>query len=52
MNFAAETYSDFRTLISIRSLFLAAMASTLFWSLGGLCQININSYGAVHLNLI
>jgi len=51
LNFAGETYRDFRTLISVRSLFLAALASTLFWSLGGLCQINVNSYGSVHLNL-
>lgn len=51
INFAAETTRDFRALISIRPLFLAAMASTLFWSLGGLCQINVNSYGTVHLNL-
>ena len=51
INFAAETYNDFRILISIRPLFLTACASMLFWSLGGLCQININSYGDVHLNL-
>jgi acyl-[acyl-carrier-protein]-phospholipid O-acyltransferase / long-chain-fatty-acid--[acyl-carrier-protein] ligase len=51
INFAAETYNDFRTLFSIRALFLTACASMLFWSLGGLCQININSYGATHLNL-
>ncbi len=51
LNFAGETCRDFRTLAAIRSLFLAACASTLFWSLGGLCQINVNSYGSVHLNL-
>ncbi len=51
LNFAGETCRDFRILISMRALFLAAAASTLFWSLGGLCQINVNSYGSVHLNL-
>jgi len=51
LNFAGETCRDLRTLAAIRSLFLAACASTLFWSLGGLCQINVNSYGSVHLNL-
>ena len=51
INFASETYRDFRTLMQTRSLFLAACASTLFWSLGGLCQINVNSFSAVHLNL-
>ena len=51
VNFAAETYRDFRALAATRSLFLAACASTLFWSLGGLCQINVNSFSAVHLNL-
>jgi acyl-[acyl-carrier-protein]-phospholipid O-acyltransferase/long-chain-fatty-acid--[acyl-carrier-protein] ligase len=51
VNFAGETYRDIRTLAAIRPLFLAACASTLFWSLGGLCQINVNSYGSMHLNL-
>jgi acyl-[acyl-carrier-protein]-phospholipid O-acyltransferase/long-chain-fatty-acid--[acyl-carrier-protein] ligase len=51
VNFASETYRDFRTLMSFRPLFLAAAASMLFWSLGGLCLININNYGDVHLHL-
>ncbi|MGA2059295.1 MAG: MFS transporter [Thermoguttaceae bacterium] len=51
LNFAGETCRDFRTLTAIRALFLAACASTLFWSLGGLCQLNVNNYGAIHLNL-
>ncbi len=51
VNFAAETYRDFRTLMATRSLFLVACASTLFWSLGGLCLININYYGDGHLHL-
>ena len=51
LNFAGETWRDLRTLAAIRSLFLAASASTLFWSLGGLCQINVNDFSAVHLGL-
>jgi acyl-[acyl-carrier-protein]-phospholipid O-acyltransferase/long-chain-fatty-acid--[acyl-carrier-protein] ligase len=51
LNFAGETYSDLKALAAIRPLFLVAAASTLFWSLGGLCQINVNNFSAVHLNL-
>lgn len=51
LDFVGETCCDFSTLMAVRSLFLAAMASMLFWSLGGLCQINVNSFGSVHLNL-
>ena len=48
VNFAGETYRDLRTLMATRSLFLEGCASTLFWSLGGLCLININHYGDGH----
>jgi acyl-[acyl-carrier-protein]-phospholipid O-acyltransferase / long-chain-fatty-acid--[acyl-carrier-protein] ligase len=51
LNFAGEMYRDFRILISMRPLFLAALATMLFWSLGGLCQINVNSFGTDHLHL-
>jgi acyl-[acyl-carrier-protein]-phospholipid O-acyltransferase/long-chain-fatty-acid--[acyl-carrier-protein] ligase len=51
LNFAGETYRDLRALATIRSLFMVAIASTLFWSLGGLCQLNVNKFSAVHLNL-
>ena len=37
--------------MAVRTLFLVAIASAVFWSLGGLCQINVNGFGDVHLKL-
>jgi acyl-[acyl-carrier-protein]-phospholipid O-acyltransferase/long-chain-fatty-acid--[acyl-carrier-protein] ligase len=50
-NFPAETFRDIRQLMAVRTLFLVAVASAVFWSLGGLCQINVNGFGDVHLKL-
>jgi acyl-[acyl-carrier-protein]-phospholipid O-acyltransferase/long-chain-fatty-acid--[acyl-carrier-protein] ligase len=51
LNFAVETFRDIRQLMAVRTLFLVAVASAIFWSLGGLCQINVNGFGDVHLKL-
>ncbi|MBN2577410.1 MAG: MFS transporter [Pirellulales bacterium] len=51
LNFFAETYRDFRTLCAVRALLLAALGAMLFWSLGGLCQLNIFSFVRSHLHI-
>jgi len=40
-NMLRQTYSDLATLYAARPLFLAALGSTYFWSLGMLSQVNI-----------
>ncbi|HEY4760729.1 MAG TPA: MFS transporter, partial [Thermoguttaceae bacterium] len=50
-NFAAETYRDLRQLAAIRAILWTAVGSAMFWSLGGLCQINIDRFGSSHLGL-
>ncbi|MCC6123661.1 MAG: MFS transporter [Pirellulales bacterium] len=50
-NFAVETFKDIRQLVAIRLLFLAAIASATFWSLGGLCQVNVDGFGTTRLAL-
>ena len=50
-NFAGETFRDIRQLAAIRALFLAAIASATFWSLGGLCQVNVDGFGTTRLGL-
>lgn len=44
VNWAAESYRDLRLLCSYRPLILAAIGSTLFWSLGGLVQLNVDIF--------
>ena len=41
-NPALETAHDLKSLVSTRPLFLAALGSAVFWSLGGLCQVNVD----------
>ncbi len=50
-NFASQTWSDLRQLAAIRAILWAAIGSALFWSLGGLCQINVDRFGSSHLAL-
>ncbi len=50
-NLFSETLLDFKRLIAIRSLFFAALGSAFFWSLGGLCQINVDHFGTNYLQL-
>jgi acyl-[acyl-carrier-protein]-phospholipid O-acyltransferase/long-chain-fatty-acid--[acyl-carrier-protein] ligase len=50
-NFARQSWSDLGKLAAIRAILWAAIGSALFWSLGGLCQINVDGFGAGHLGL-
>jgi len=48
-NPAAQTVRDLRSLGSRRPLLLAALAVAFFWSLGALCQINIDKFAEFEL---
>ncbi|MGW8257827.1 MAG: MFS transporter, partial [Thermoguttaceae bacterium] len=50
-NFARQSLSDLRALASIRPILWAALGSAMFWALGGLCQINVDGFGAAQLKL-
>jgi acyl-[acyl-carrier-protein]-phospholipid O-acyltransferase/long-chain-fatty-acid--[acyl-carrier-protein] ligase len=51
-NPAGQTVRDLGALISMRSLFLAAVGSTYFWALGALSQINIDQFATKHLFVV
>jgi len=51
VNFAGQTYRDLRTLCSSRPLLLAALGTALFWSLGGLCQLNVDRFATGSLGV-
>ncbi len=44
LNFAGQSYRDMRTLFANRALLWAALGTALFWSLGGLCQLNVDRF--------
>jgi len=48
-NPAGQTIQDFRVLFAKRSLFLAALGSAYFWTIGALSQINIDQFATKHL---
>jgi acyl-[acyl-carrier-protein]-phospholipid O-acyltransferase / long-chain-fatty-acid--[acyl-carrier-protein] ligase len=48
-NPAGQTWRDLSVLISKRSLFLVALGSTYFWTLGALSQANIDQFATKHL---
>jgi len=48
-NPAGQTLCDLGSLMSKRPLFLAALGSTYFWTLGALSQINIDQFATKHL---
>lgn len=51
-NFAGGTMHDLGILFSRRPLMLAAVGSALFWSLAGLCQINVDRFATVDLDML
>ena len=48
-NPAAQTVRDLRSLAGNRPLFLAALGIAFFWSLGALCQINVDKFAQFEL---
>jgi acyl-[acyl-carrier-protein]-phospholipid O-acyltransferase / long-chain-fatty-acid--[acyl-carrier-protein] ligase len=50
-NPAGETIADIRVLHSRRPLFLAALGSTYFWTLGALANVNIDQLATKHLGV-
>lgn len=48
---AGEAIRDIRALASHRGLLWAALASALFWSLAGLCQVNVDRFTTIDLHL-
>jgi len=50
-NFLGQALGDLATLASHRSLFVAAGASALFWSLAGLCQVNVDVFATGDLGV-
>ncbi len=48
-NPAGQTVRDFRVLYSKRSLFLAALGSGYFWTIGALSNLNIDQFATKHL---
>jgi acyl-[acyl-carrier-protein]-phospholipid O-acyltransferase / long-chain-fatty-acid--[acyl-carrier-protein] ligase len=50
-NPAGETIADLRVLHSKRPLFLAALGSTYFWTLGALANVNIDQLATKHLDV-
>lgn len=50
-NIAAETVRDVSALVSRRPLLLAALASALFWSLGGLFTLNVDYFATADLGV-
>jgi len=47
---AGQAIRDIRTLASHRGLLWAALASALFWSLAGLCQVNVDRFTTIDLH--
>jgi acyl-[acyl-carrier-protein]-phospholipid O-acyltransferase/long-chain-fatty-acid--[acyl-carrier-protein] ligase len=50
-NPAAQTLRDLGTLRRERPLFLAALGSAFFWTLGALSNLNIDQFATIHLGL-
>jgi len=50
-NPAGRTMADLRVLWLHRPLFLAALGSAYFWTLGALCNVNIDQYATIHFGL-
>jgi acyl-[acyl-carrier-protein]-phospholipid O-acyltransferase/long-chain-fatty-acid--[acyl-carrier-protein] ligase len=50
-NFAGEAFHDLRELAARRGLLLAAVGSALFWSVAGLCQVNVDLFATVDLRV-
>lgn len=51
LNPFGETISDIRFLLKHRFLFWVAIASSLYWGLGALAQINIDKFATEYLNV-
>ena len=51
VNMFQGTYRDMATLMRNRPLFLAALGTTTFWSLGALVQLNVDQFGTRCLDL-
>ncbi len=50
-NPVGQTFQDLRVLYLRRSLFLAALGSAYFWTLGAICNVNIDQYATRHLGV-
>ncbi|NUQ64895.1 MAG: MFS transporter [Pirellulales bacterium] len=51
LNWAGQTYRDLAALASHRPLLLAALGTTLFWSVAALCQVNVDLFADKHLHV-
>ena len=51
VNPIGQTYADLKLLVQNRYLFWIAMASSFFWGVGALAQINIDKFATEYLNV-